>query len=112
MILLVFISIVAWRVYKTAQEAGRNTILWSVGTVGMFLGIRFLIEFLLDVSLASFIEILGLSDKILTTYSTVPGFFGFVFGGTAVLLVLRHLNKVVIEKIYIAAPPPPPKFDE
>ncbi len=106
---MIFAIISAWLAYKKAKDTNRNAILWAVIAAVTFIATQLLVQLGFGMLLGIFIELRGWSPEIVETYSIPITIIAVIISFISTWLVLRYIDKMPEEEMYVS-PPPPPKF--
>ena len=109
---MIFALISAWLAYKKAKAASRNAILWALIAAGTFIGTQLIITFGAGIILGLGVELFGWSDSIFDAYSIPITVLAVIASFGSTWLVLRYLDKIPEEEIFMTPPPPPTNFDQ
>ncbi len=100
---LAFLVISTFFVYRTAKDNGYNAVLWSMASVGIFIGIQFLFGIIYAV-----IMIVTKTSELNFLTSITINLLSIAASIGGVMLILNRVNKIRDDE---QLPPPPPNFE-
>jgi len=107
----ILIVVLTWQIYKTANDSGRNGVLWGVGTfIGSFV-LQFAIGIGCGVLYGLGMAIWGWSQEGLTQLTWPVSIIAIIVNVLAIWIVFRYLSKIP-ESDSFTTPPPPPTFNQ
>jgi hypothetical protein len=116
---MIFAIVSGYLAYKHALAAGKNQWLWCFIGIGIFIltqlivgaGFGILIAFYLGFSNVPESTFDSTFDETLKQYSAIINVFAIVCSFVSMWLLLKYLDRVPREEVFIQ-PPPPPSFNE
>jgi hypothetical protein len=109
---MIFAIVAAIVAYRMAKNNGRNGWLWALAAAGVFIGTQWIVSLAAGLFLGIGIALFGWSESILDD-SLYFGPIAVAAFGASVLttwLLLRYVNKPIVEEQEPGTPPPPPSF--
>ncbi len=112
---IIAIVVFTIQVFKTAQGTGRNAPLWAVLTAAIGIGFQFVIPIFLGIVLAVYYLATGSPTESLERDiqgpATIIGVVSIILSIVGMVLVSKHVSKVIDVPVgSVDAPPPPPTF--
>lgn len=112
---IIAIVVFTIQVFKTAQGTERNAPLWAALTAGIGITFQFIIPIILGIVLAVYYLATGSSPETLQSdiqgWSIVIGVACIILSIVGMVLVSKHVSKVIDVPVgAVNAPPPPPTF--
>lgn len=112
---LVVVIVATYHVFKNARDNGRNAAGWAFATIGVGIGLQFILPIILGIIIAVIWMATGTrADELQAAIQTPAIILNFVCLGLSfvgVFLILRHVLKLPDEPDGDVSPPPPPTFD-
>ena len=111
---MIFAIVAAVLAYRTANENGRNGLLWAVIAAALFIGSQLVVTFGIGILIGVGVEIFGWSEAVYEE-TMVWGPITVVAIGVSILttwLLLRYLSRPATVEVDNSPPPPPPTFGD
>ena len=112
---IIAIVVFTIQVFKTAKGTGRNAGLWAALTAAIGIGFQFFVPLILGIIIAVYYLATGSSPETLERDvqmpATVIGVISIIVSIIGMVLVSKHVSKVVDVPVGSReVPPPPPSF--
>lgn len=112
---LVVVIVAAYHVFKTARDNGRSGAGWASLTVGVGLGLQWVLPIILGIVLAVVYMASGTKTTELQTALQTPAMIlnlvCLALSFVGMYIILKFVSRIPDEPIATVAPPPPPPFD-
>lgn len=114
---IIAIVVFTIQVYKTAQGTERNAPLWAVLTAVIGVAFQFVIPIVLGIVIAVYYMLTGSTvesiEGDIQLPATMIGVVCLILSIVGMVLVSKHVSKVIDVPVgSVNAPPPPPTFGE
>lgn len=112
---IIAIVVFTIQVFKTAQGTGRNAPLWAALTAAIGIAFQFVIPIFLGIVLAVYYLATGSPaeslERDMQGPATVIGVISIILSIVGMVLVSKHVSKVIDVPVGSSeGPPPPPRF--
>lgn len=113
-IAFIAIFVFTFQVYKTASGMGRNAALWALLTAAVGFGFQVVIPMLFGIVIAVVYIASGTPPELIESEILGPvsivSIVCLIASIVGMVLIAKHVGKVVDDPVGTAAPPPPPTF--
>jgi hypothetical protein len=111
---MIFAIVAAVLAYRRANENGRNGLLWALAAAGVFIGAQLIVSTGAGVLMGFGVALFGWDESIFNDNLYIGPITVVAIGASvfATWLLLRYLDKPIVEPQTSAEPPPPPVFDK
>lgn len=111
MIGIIILIFLAYRIYRTAKENGRNAVGWTLAAIGVYIGVQFIIGF----GLVFLVEIghglFGWREDVLNNFMIPISFLSVILSLVGVWILANYVSNEPKDKNAFQTPPPaPPQF--